>query len=256
MDDDKPVLMFGTPVYGGLTPDYVLSLIETRAALRDAGIFSYVEFIRGIALVSYARNELAAAFRRSRGTTGPQPNRLLMIDADIGWKKETVFKLLERSKRRDFVGAAPPHRRFNGKLVAEKALQGVREPERFGQDYAVRMTDEDRARGKAGGGDGFIRLAAVGSAFLMLTPSVFDRIQEKAGDSLKYTSPEGHEAHAFFDPFIRDGQSLGEDGAFCQRWKDAGGDIELLVDAPMTHEGPVRVAGNLADLMYEGSGSR
>ena len=37
-DDNKPVLMFGTPVYGGLSPKYVLSLIETRAKLRELGI--------------------------------------------------------------------------------------------------------------------------------------------------------------------------------------------------------------------------
>lgn len=243
-DDNKPVLMFGTPVYGGLSPKYVLSLIETRAKLRELGILSTVQFLPGIALVSYARNELVAAFRASEASL------LLMIDADIGWTVDTVLKLIERSKTSDFVGGAPPHRRLNVDLVVKAVQQGKKNPGRFARDYAVRLTDEDRARGRTRADGGFIEVGAVGSAFLMLTRRVFDRLAE-ANPKLQYTSPERSEAYAFFDPYVLDGKSLGEDGAFCQRWKDIGGKIELLLEAPFVHEGPVAIAGSLHEIIYD-----
>jgi len=236
--------MFGTPVYGGLSPKYVLSLIETRAKLRDMGIMSMVKFLPGIALVSYARNELVSAFRASGA------DLLLMIDADIAWTVETVLRLIARSKQSDFVGGAPPHRRFNTELVVKAVEAGKPNPGRFARDYAVRLTEDDFARGRSRLDDGFLEVAAVGSAFLMLTRSVFDRLAE-ANPQLRYTSPEGTEAYAFFDPYVFNGKSLGEDGAFCQRWKDLGGKIELLLEAPFVHEGPVAVAGSLHEIIYD-----
>jgi len=242
--DDKPILMFGTPVYGGLSPKYVLSLIDTRAKLRELGILSTVFFLPGIALVSYARNELVAAFRASQATL------LLMIDADIAWTTETVLRLIERSKQSDFVGGAPPHRRLNVDRVVKAVQEGKRNPGRFARDYAVRLTDDDRARGRSRLDDGFIEVGAVGSAFLMLHRRVFDRLAE-ANPGLRYTSPEGTEAYAFFDPYVLNGKSLGEDGAFCQRWKDIGGKIELLLEAPFIHEGPVAISGSLHEIIYD-----
>jgi hypothetical protein len=242
--DSKPILMFGTPVYGGLSPKYVLSLIETRAKLRELGIMSIIQFLPGIALVSYARNELAAAFRASAATL------LLMIDADIAWTVETVLRLIERSKQSDFVGGAPPHRRLNVERVVKAIQQGQRDPGRFARDYAVRLTDDDRARGKTRPDGGFIEVAAVGSAFLMLTRRVFDQLAE-AHPELRYTSKEGSEAYTFFDPYVYKGESLGEDGAFCQRWKDIGGKIELLLEAPFIHEGPVAIGGSLHEIIYD-----
>jgi hypothetical protein len=242
--DAKPILMFGTPVYGGLSPKYVLSLIETRAKLRDLGILSIIQFLPGIALVSYARNELVSAFRASKATL------LLMIDADIAWTVETVLRLIERSKTSDFVGGAPPHRRLNVDMVVKAVQSGKKNPGRFARDYAVRLTDDDRARGRTRADNGFIEVGAVGSAFLMLTRNVFDRLAD-ANPQLRYTSPEGTEAYAFFDPYVLNGKSLGEDGAFCQRWKDIGGKIELLLEAPFVHEGPVAVAGSLHEIIYD-----
>ena len=44
----------------------------------------------------------------------------------------------------------------------------------------------------------------------------------------------------FFQPAVFDGERKGEDIAFCKRWRKTGGDIWLLVDAPLSHEGPTR----------------
>jgi len=245
MTDVSPVLMIGSPVYGGFSPKYVVSLIETRAKLRDLGIKSVWQCLPGIALVSYARNELVSAFRASGA------DLLLMIDADIAWTVDTVLRLIERSKQSDFVGGAPPHRRFNTELVVKAVKAGKSNPGRFSRDYAVRLTDEDIARGgKARLDGGFLEVAAVGSAFLMLTRRVFDRL-EAANPQLRYTSPEGTVAYALFDPYVYNGKSLGEDGAFCQRWKDVGGKIELLLEAPFVHEGPVAMAGSLHEIVYD-----
>ena len=243
-DKPKPVqLMIASPVYGGLSHLYVLSLIETRAKLRDMGITTSVFFLPGIALVSHARNELGGAFMAS----GAQ--RLLMIDADIGWKVETVLRMLDRKS--DFVGGAPPHRRLNLPLVAKAALEGRKNPERYARDYAVRLTDEDRARGsKTRSDDGFIEVGAVGTAFLMLTRKVFADIAS-ANPDLRYRSKENFDSYAFFNPYIYKGENLPEDGAFARRWTDTGGKIELLLEAHFTHEGPVAITGSLHEILND-----
>jgi len=234
-------LMIASPVYGGLSHHYVLSLIDTRAKLRDMGLRTSVLFLPGIALVSHARNELGGAFLASGA------KRLLMIDADIGWKTETVLKLLERQS--DFVGGAPPHRRLNLPMVTKAALEGRRDPERFARDYAVRLTDEDRARGsKTKSDNGFIQVGAVGTAFLMLTRKVFEDIV-RANPDLRYKSKENFNSCAFFNPYVYKGENLPEDGAFCRRWTDTGGTIELLLEATFTHEGPVAITGSLHEIL-------
>jgi len=48
--------------------------------------------------------------------------------------------------------------------------------------------------------------------------------------------------------FSCDGERKGEDIAFCKRWRKTGGDIWLLVDAPLTHEGPYTFSGSYRDL--------
>jgi hypothetical protein len=236
-----PKLMIASPVYGGLSHLYVLSLIETRAKLRDMGITTSVFFLPGIALVSHARNELGGAFMASGC------ERLLMIDADIGWKVDTVLRMLDRKS--DFVGGAPPHRRLNLPLVTKAALDGRPNPERFARDYAVRLTDEDRSRGsKTRSDNGFIEVGAVGTAFLMLTRRVFESIA-LANPDLKYRSKEKFDSYAFFNPYVYKGENLPEDGAFCRRWTDTGGKIELLLEATFTHEGPVAITGSLHEIL-------
>ena len=46
---------------------------------------------------------------------------------------------------------------------------------------------------------------------------------------------------------VRNEHSFGEDMSFCQRWRDLGGDIWLLADAPLGHEGPMYIDGNYAE---------
>jgi len=52
----------------------------------------------------------------------------------------------------------------------------------------------------------------------------------------------------YFQPAVFDGERKGEDIAFCKRWRKTGGDIWLLVDAPLTHEGPYTFSGSYRDL--------
>jgi hypothetical protein len=172
----------------------------------------------------------------SQSTTTPFTH-LLMVDSDIGWEPDTVLNMIARDA--DFVAAAPPLRRFDWKAVDKAAAEGRPNVSKLAALYAVKPL----VGGKLTvGTDGFAPIEQVGGAFLLLRPRVFEAIRS--------AYPElGHrEGTMFFQPAVFEGERKGEDIAFCRRWRKTGGDIWLLVDAPLTHEGPYTFSGNYRDL--------
>jgi hypothetical protein len=163
-----------------------------------------------------------------------------MCDSDIGFPASAVLQMIERDV--DFVAAAPPLRRYDWK-GAEKALaqaHAASRPsiERLASMYAVKLLDGKLSMDNRG----FARIEQVGGAFLLLRPRVFEAIDE-AHPELRHK-----QGVMFFQPAVIDGERKGEDIAFCQRWRKTGGDIWLLVDVQLSHDGPHTFEGSYSDL--------
>ena len=60
----------------------------------------------------------------------------------------------------------------------------------------------------------------------------------------------------FFEPMqMPDGMFMGEDKAFCHRWRQSGGEIWACIDERLTHTGPVTASGVVMDRFKLGLGN-
>jgi len=231
-------LLIATPAYNGVSNNYFHSTHALRTVLNKLGIVG--QFFNAPSMpVDAARDLIGNAFL-AKSTSSEPFTHLLMCDSDIGFPASAVLRMIERDV--DFVAAAPPLRRYDWKS-AEKALAQPRTDvsrsvEQLAGMYAVKLLDNKLQVDNRG----FARIEQVGGAFMLLRPHVFETIRD-AHPELRHK-----QGVMFFQPAVIDGERKGEDIAFCQRWRRTGGDIWLLVDVQLSHEGPHTFEGSYGDL--------
>jgi hypothetical protein len=200
-------VMLGVPCYGGLIHDAcVQGLAETRVRLDAMGIPCGTITIRNESLVQRARNGIARLFLNSPA------DRLVFIDADIGFTADQVIRLLAHD--RPLVGG----------LYRKKTLGRV--------DFAVNFRADADGAVERDPATGAIRALDVGTGFLAIKRAVFEAMAV-AMPEIAYRVPHGDEAmgakemHAFFDCAIcpDSRQYLSEDYLFCRRWAALGGEV-------------------------------
>lgn len=219
--------MIGTPAYAGLSPGYVTSLVSLTSTLSARGISARIHFVTSNAIIELARAEIVAAFLASDCT------HLLMVDSDITFPADLVRRMLMR--RVDFIAAAAPKRALQWEAVADAARKG--EPlDAAGATFAVGF-----ASPKLEVTDGTTRVEGVGTAFMLVTRACLERVVS-AHPELALSSGGG----AIFHPMVEGGKFVGEDIAFCRRWRALGGDIWLMLDAELAHAGSFEYRGNIA----------
>jgi hypothetical protein len=236
-------LLVATPAYNGVSNNYFHATHALRGTLNKLGIYGQFVTAPGMP-VDAARDFIGNAFL-SRAASKEPFTHVLMCDSDIGFPASAVLRMIERDV--DFVTAAPPLRRYDWK-GAEKALAQPRNGaslsiERLASLYAVKLLGDTLSVDNRG----FARIDQVGGAFMLLRPRVFEAIRD-AHPELRHKG-----GVMFFQPAVMDGERKGEDVAFCRRWRATGGDIWLLVDVPLTHEGPHTFEGSYADLTTLGT---
>lgn len=213
-------LLIASPSYTGFSPGFVSSILSTSEALRERGIHLGF-FCQHQAEVALARALLVQEFMTGAWTRGPWTH-LLMVDSDVGWRSETLLRMLDRDV--DFIVAALPL----------KLLQPAFAIPNMG---AWSLPDVDGAEV-----DGTIQVPAAGVAFALLRRIVIERIS--------IAHPELHcrdGYYCLFDPIVMAGNRATEDISFCIRWRRVGGAIWLLRDAPLQHHGPFTFTGNYAE---------
>lgn len=210
----------------------------------DAQSITFDVEVAAGAPIETARDLLAAAFLAHKGKF----ERMLMIDAGIGFEPEVIEKLLKASLAgNDFVAACAPLRRSRVDRACERAAEGFEAPERYSADFIVDLVVQDEEASKPNvqivEGAPFAATKRIGGSCWMLTKTVFERVYE--------TFPElqHRDGFAYFKREIVEGEYYGEDSTFCWRWRQAGGEIWTLLDAPLVHEGHGVWTGNLG-LMF------
>jgi len=213
-------LLIASPSYAGFSPGFVSSMLSTSEALRARGI-QLGFYCQHQAEIALARALLLQEFMTGARTRGPWTH-LLMVDSDIGWRAETLLRMLDRDV--DFIVAAPPLKL----LMPAYAIHDM---------AAWSLPDVDGAEV-----DGTIQVPAAGVAFALFRRVVIDRIA--------IAHPELHckgGYYCLFDPIVVAGNRATEDISFCIRWRRVGGTVWLLRDAPLEHHGPFTFAGNYAE---------
>lgn len=236
----KPKIYLATPCFGcQMTVAYLSSVLALQAACAQRGIELMVDFIGNESLVERARNILAARFLVSDAT------HLLFIDADIGFRPDSVLRLLDADK--DVATAVYPKKAFDWGKVAHKLEEGDKEPVyQMGLDFNINIASAREAVE-----DGFLRVLDSATGFMLIKRGVLERMVAHYKDELHCVNDimgqNIKEYVALFACMIdaTTRRFLSEDYSFCRRYQALGGVIWADLASPLAHVGTNVFSGDL-----------
>lgn len=211
-------ITIATPVYNDLMPEFVQSLVDTMALLRERRHLAKWIHHAG-STIHRSRNILAA----QQLQTGADV--LVQIDADMGWQPIDLVMGIEivLSGQVDILGYAVPNRR-----------PGVGAPA-FASPL---MPSEPPIQGTVCDGARLIEVRGVGGIIIASRRAVLRMVEIAEKDS------RGIPILFAFE------RGLGEDAFFAHRWREElGGKVYCMVDPVVTHFGRVAHQGNFAETM-------
>jgi len=205
---DSRVLIATPCLDGNVCAHYAASLVRSQSLLQQRGVACEIRFEIGNSLIADARNKLVSHFLAGTATD------LVFIDADISWKAEDLLRLLAHPRA---VVAGVYQRKSRSKLD-------------FTVKFGPTITRED---------DGLMAAERVGTGFLRLRRDALQQLVA-ANPGLKLKNPQqpgDDHLYALFDTSIVDGQYVGEDFSFCDRWRALGGQVYVDPAIALAHHG-------------------
>jgi len=209
-------LAIGMPCYSGAyDAETVACIHRMRQALSERGIETTIIEITGCGRVDAVRDEIVHAFLASTDAQS-----LLWIDSDMVWEPKDVLRLVRLSARYEFVMGAYTEKRDQPKFD---------------------VTVNDGAANE----DGLISVSSGPLGFSLIRRSVFEEMIPKY-PHLSYVQTKGthegdviHALHLMGLEMMEHGKRVrvGEDVAFCLRWRKIGGKIWLDPSLQLGHIG-------------------
>lgn len=206
-------LFIGIPLYKEAPPLFIQSVTRLIAA---APLPAMLRMKCGDSSINRARNQLTADFLES------DCDKLLQIDSDLGFSPDDIIRISSHSE--PVVGGMYPLKREGDQV--EWCGNGLRE--------LIAPVRED----------GLQEVRFIGTGFLCVERSVFEKILKLDGPEITYEADEPpHRTEWDFwrcgvrktaDPRMR---YLTEDWWFCQRWLDQGGQIFADTHVRLQHVG-------------------
>lgn len=224
---DTRGVLFGVPAYGGVMLDpFVAAMRETKDRFDGLGIPWNMMTIRNESLIQRARHQIIAFFLQTTC------DRLIFIDADIGFTADQVLRLLAHD--RDVIGG----------MYRKKTLAS--------EDYACNLQINQDGTVAQDEETGALKARHLATGFLCIKRNVIERMVA-AFPQLRYRmhgpaqDAIGTEyAHAIMEPFI-DPVTLdyySEDYAFCERWRAIGGECWVDPGLILEHWGTLCLTGD------------
>lgn len=207
-------LMIAIPEYDGSTKAANnFGMYGAIMELLCAGIVP--EPVQGLncCYLDLVRNDLVRQFLESKA------DRLLFVDADVGFPGDAVLKVANTCK--PVVAGVYP-----------KKTEDAEWPVQFAQSYL-----------KADPETGLVEAFRVATGFLCIHRRVFEALAQKPHVPW-FIDDRNIGMHAFFQTSYQDGRFLGEDFFFCDLWRSVGGKIWIHPDIDFMHVGNYTWKGN------------
>lgn len=248
----KPYSIFlATPVHSDVSIHYTQALLEFQKFCFENKIKVTFQLFKS-SLITQGRNLCVGAFME----TGH--SHMLFIDADIDFQAKSIIKMIEKDK--DVISVPYPMKTFNWDKVFENIKAGkiksAIQLSTAANTYPMKLPDEDNIKIQ----DGCIEVSHSPTGCMLIKRSVFEKMIEKYPD-LKIIQPtiingkptEKPFLYNFFDTmFDKENHTyMGEDFAFCKRWKDIGGKCHAIVDQLISHVGEHQYCGRFADELIQ-----
>lgn len=211
-------ILIAIPAYNGAVGEKTLTGVyeTTRDFVREGISISLITSVNN-SIIHHARSDLANFFINCTDAT-----HILWVDADVGFHSEDVRKLV--ALETDFACGTYPKKTYPLRYTCALPKEGV-------------VWNEERTA---------IEVAHVGAGFCLMTRHAYERIALNqpelryvpTSESREVTEAEKNNSFHFYDTYTSSsGTLVGEDYAFCKRFRDAGGRIWLSPDIALTHVG-------------------
>ena len=231
-------LLIGTPAYGNMvTTDYLVSMARTiRGFLRD-GVDYSLYALGNESLINRGRNTIANLALRDGY------DKLLFIDADIGWDYNDVCRVLNTNK--PIIGGVYPNKafpltlNFNSLLdhasifekVEAKGLKTYRKTVDKFIDYRDMYADKTT---------GEVEVMHITTGFMVVdVKKVFEKLKDKVANysQMDFYSGISKQLYEFFPVGVKNGVLESEDWAFCSLAREAGIPVYLNTKVILNHTG-------------------
>lgn len=221
-------LLIATPAYGGLvTTDYCGSLLNTFGYLSQHGIAPTLYTLEKESLIPRGRNT-CAKFAIDGGF-----DKMLFIDADLGWRPEWVKLLLDSGK--DLIGGTYPIKTYPITLNFNPIppCPEFREHRQMDNYFEfVRKYANER---------GEVEVSQIPTGFMLIDMKVLAKLSHTVGTYTSFHPETGKmsQSYDFFPSGLMNGKYESEDWAFCNLAKEAGFSVWLQTQAVCSHTGSI-----------------
>jgi len=210
-------VMISLPCYGGLVSDKTAKgLFHLGKELRTAKVDHGLLTLSNESLITRGRSKMVNFFMNNT-----EYERILFIDADVGFNPEDVFNLLKYDK--DIICGAYPMKTI---------------PLRYNYNITQPPVEEGE----------LVKIDNIGFGFVLIKRKVFKDISQKYGDELKFTPPkddsnypptekEYYNSYHYFLELKKDNTYLPEDFSFFERAKSLGYTSWLNTNVMLSHVG-------------------
>ena len=221
-------LFIATPAYGGMIHiNYFMSTIGSFARLSGLGVEYYMYTTTSEALISRARNSCVSA------ATEWGADKLLFIDADIGWTWEDMRALILSDKL--VVGGTYPMK-VDPKLHLALNYNVLSEHRHIWKTKS--LEEHDRMKALADPVTGELAVQHIPTGFMMIDMRVFEKLKSATSSYVDYWPDKAPERSWDFFPIrIKDGILESEDWAFCSLCRENGIDVYLNTNIICSHTG-------------------
>ena len=240
-------IFVATPVHSDCSIHYTQSLLEFQRYCYEKKIGVTFQLFKS-SLVTQGRNLSVGSFMESKHT------HLLFIDSDIDFEAKSIQAMVDKDK--DVISVPYPMKTFNwDKMFANFKDGKIKNPIELamnGNTYPMRLPNEDNFNIE----NGCIEVSHSPTGCMLIKRSVIEKMIEKYPE-MRISQPtiingkpvEKPFLYNFFDTMFNpvDHTYMGEDFAFCKRWKDIGGKCHAIIDQLITHVGEHQYSGRFAD---------
>ena len=241
----KPHVFVATPMYGGMCAGYYTqSILQLSKMATEQGITFSFSFMFNESLITRARNGLVNAFLSTQAT------HLMFIDADIHFKPEHVFPMLDADK--DIICGIYPKKEISWVSVRSAIERGVENDKLKFNTGAFVVNLVDYAGSVEIPINQPVEIWNGGTGFMLIKREVFEKLADRVPSYTNDVTDLGgmisnKVIKEYFTTSIEEGTNrlLSEDYHFCQEWRKAGGKVYAAPWVELSHNGTYAFEGKL-----------
>ena len=244
MNSKKPIKLYLTsPTMGQVDIHYMRSVFLLQAECHKRKVHITLHLHKG-SLVTFGRNACTAAFLHSDCT------HMLFVDTDIQFNEQDIFRMIDLDKQVTLIPY--PMKMFDWKKALGMYKDYNIPVNKGGFTYPMKILNPNDFVEE----HGLIEIEKGPAGCMLIKREAILKMIEhypelKVRQQHYHNESERDSKHSynFWDTeFIKEtGQIIGEDFAFCKRFRDIGGRIYALVDSEIAHHGNHPFKGRFID---------